>query len=68
MSGDAQERAPALHGAKKGASSARTPVETPDSLQSIAFAKIIDLISEGEIAALKDGLRSVYLDGTPLQG
>ncbi|MFA4628664.1 DUF1983 domain-containing protein [Xanthomonas perforans] len=68
MSGDAQERAPALHGAKKGASSARTPVETPDSLQSIAFAKIIDLISEGEIAGLKDGLRSVYLDGTPLQG
>lgn len=68
MSGDAQERAPALHGAKKGASSARTPVETPDSLQSIAFAKIIDLISEGEISGLKDGLRSVYLDGTPLQG
>ncbi|MGW8276095.1 host specificity protein J [Xanthomonas axonopodis] len=68
MSGDAQERALALHGAKKGASSARTPVETPDSLQSIAFAKIIDLISEGEIAGLKDGLRSVYLDGTPLQG
>lgn len=57
-----------LQGAKKGASSARTPVETPDSLQSIAFAKIIDLISEGEISGLKDGLRSVYLDGTPLQG
>ncbi|MGY4892390.1 UNVERIFIED_CONTAM: DUF1983 domain-containing protein [Xanthomonas axonopodis] len=67
MSGDAQERVPALQGAKKGASSARTPVETPDSLQSIAFAKIIDLISEGEISGLKDGLRSVYLDGTPLQ-
>ncbi|TVS56242.1 DUF1983 domain-containing protein [Xanthomonas perforans] len=43
-------------------------METPDSLQSIAFAKIIDLISEGEISGLKDGLRSVYLDGTPLQG
>ncbi|MFS8372437.1 host specificity protein J [Xanthomonas campestris] len=56
-----------MRGAKKGASSARTPVETPDSLQSIAFAKIIDLISEGEIYGLKDGLRSVYLDGTPLQ-
>ncbi|MGX2089265.1 host specificity protein J [Xanthomonas axonopodis] len=68
MSGDAQERTPVLQGAKKGASSARTPVETPDSLQSIAFAKIIDLISEGEISGLKDGLRSVYLDGTPLQG
>ncbi|WP_274340067.1 host specificity protein J [Xanthomonas campestris] len=62
-----QDLAVAMRGAKKGASSARTPVETPDSLQSIAFAKIIDLISEGEIYGLKDGLRSVYLDGTPLQ-
>lgn len=57
----------ALAGAKKGGSSARAPVETPDSLQSIAYAKIIDLVSEGEIVGLKDGLRSIYLDGTPLQ-
>ncbi|NIJ84482.1 putative phage tail protein [Xanthomonas arboricola] len=67
MSGESQERAPALHGAKKGASSARTPVETPDSLQSIAYAKIIDLWSEGEVKGLINGARSVFLDGTPLQ-
>lgn len=68
MSGDAQDLAPVLHGAKKGASSARTPVETPDSLQSIAYAKIIDLWSEGEVKGLINGARSVFLDGTPLQG
>ncbi|MGV1119132.1 host specificity protein J [Xanthomonas translucens] len=68
MSGEHQQStALALRGAKKGGSSARTPIETPDSLQSIAYAKIIDLVSEGEIVGLKDGLRSIYLDGTPLQ-
>lgn len=56
-----------MQGAKKGASEARTPVETPDSLRSIAYAKIVDLISEGEIEGLVDGLKSVVLDGTPLQ-
>lgn len=56
-----------IQGAKKGASEARTPVETPDSLRSIAFAKIVDLISEGEIEGLVDGLKSVVLDGTPLE-
>jgi len=52
----------------KSAGSARTPVEAADSLHSIAYAKIIDLVSEGEVVGLVDGLRSVYLDGTPLQG
>ncbi|MDG2524658.1 phage tail protein [Stenotrophomonas sp. HITSZ_GD] len=52
----------------KGSSSARTPVESPDSLHSIAYAKIIDLISEGEIRGLANGLQSIALDGAPLQG
>jgi predicted phage tail protein len=52
----------------KSAGSARTPREAADSLHSIAYAKIIDLVSEGEVVGLVDGLRSVYLDGTPLQG
>ncbi|MCS3807793.1 host specificity protein J [Xanthomonas sp. 4461] len=43
-------------------------METPDSLQSIAYAKIIDLWSEGEVKGLINGARSVFLDGTPLQG
>jgi predicted phage tail protein len=43
------------------------PTEAQDSLQSIAIANIVDLVSEGEIFGLTDGLRSVYLNETPLQ-
>jgi predicted phage tail protein len=52
---------------KGGGGSAHTPVEDRDSLQSRAFARVIDLISEGEISGLVDGHKSIYLDGTPLQ-
>jgi predicted phage tail protein len=54
-------------GGKSGGGSARVAVEAPDSLQSIQYAKIIDLIAEGEIVGLVDGLKSIYLDETPLQ-
>lgn len=50
-----------------GSEKPRTPVESPDSLRSISYAKIIDLIGEGEIRGLVDGYRSIYLNGTPLQ-
>jgi predicted phage tail protein len=50
-----------------GGGSARVAVESPDSLRSKAFANVLDLVSEGEIEGLVDGLRSVYLDGTPVQ-
>lgn len=50
-----------------GASSARTPVEALDSLRSVAYARVVDIISEGEIEGLVDGLKSIYLDGVPLQ-
>ena len=46
--------------------SARAAVEDPDSLQSHQYAKVVDLISEGEIGGLVDGLRSVYLNDTPI--
>jgi predicted phage tail protein len=46
--------------------SASTPVEAPDSLHSVANAKILDLLCEGPIQGLVDGLRSVYLNETPL--
>lgn len=60
--------APEFRGAGgKSSSTARTPVETPDSLHSIAYAKIVDLISEGEIVGLANGLQSIALDGAPLQ-
>ena len=44
----------------------RTAIEDPDSLQSHQYANIIDLISEGPIGGLVDGLRSVYLNETPI--
>jgi len=58
---------PTLVGAKKGASNARTPVETPDSLHSMAVARIIDLASEGEIRGLVAGKQSIYLDQVPIE-
>ena len=54
-------------GDKGGGGSSRTAVEDPDSLQSHQYAKIIDLLSEGPIGGLVDGLKSVYLNDTPVQ-
>jgi predicted phage tail protein len=50
-----------------GGTSARVAQEAPDSLRSKAYARVVDLISEGEIEGLVDGLQSVYLDDTPIQ-
>lgn len=54
-----------IAGAKKGGSG-RTPVEAPDSLRSIALARVLDLVSEGEILGLANGMESIFLDETPL--
>lgn len=54
-----------IKGAKGGSKKQRTPREAPDSLVSIAYARLIDLVSEGEIEGLVDGERSIYLDETP---
>ena len=54
-------------GGKGGGGSARVAQEAPDSLRSKAYARVVDLISEGEIEGLVDGLQSVYLDDTPIQ-
>ena len=53
-------------GGKKGGGG-RAAVEAPDSLFSRQYAKIIDLISEGEIGGLVNGLQSVFLNDTPIQ-
>ena len=45
----------------------KTPTTAPDSLDSKSYAKVLDLLSEGEIEGLKDGHKSIYLDNTPLQ-
>ena len=50
-----------------------TPVEADDSLSSIQFGQVIDLLSEGEIEGLDTGsvdgagLQSIFLNGTPVQ-
>lgn len=50
-----------------GGGSSRTPSTAPDSLDSRQYANVIDLLSEGEIEGLVDGMKSVYLNDTPLQ-
>jgi len=45
----------------------KSPTTAPDSLDSKSYAKVLDLLSEGEIEGLKDGHKSIYLDNTPLQ-
>src|SRR5450830_115930 len=55
-----------IAGSKGGESQPRPSVEAPDSLQSTAYARILDLVSEGEIVGLKNDKRSVFLDETPL--
>ena len=47
--------------------SGRSPIDAPDSLRSREFTRIVDLISEGEIGGLVEGLKSVYFDGTPVE-
>lgn len=54
----------------KGGGGGRTPVESPDSLHSTAYARVIDLLGEGEIYGpvhgMDNALRDVYLNGTPV--
>lgn len=50
-----------------GGSQQRTPTTAADSLDSRSYAKLIDLLCEGEIGGLKNGAKSIYLDNTPLQ-
>ncbi|AQW29030.1 host specificity protein J [Ralstonia syzygii subsp. celebesensis] len=54
------------YGGGKDGGGGSSPVESPDSLHSIAYARILDLLSEGEVAGLVNGLQSIYLDSTPL--
>ncbi len=52
-------------GSKGGGEKPHTPVESPDSLVSLAHARLVDLISEGEIYGLVNGAASIGLDETP---
>lgn len=54
-------------GGKGGSSSAKTPTEDPNNLISKSTVRIIDIISEGPIQGLRNGMRDIYLDNTPVQ-
>lgn len=54
-----------IKGRKGGGGGGHTPVESPDSIQSIARAKILLALGNGEWAGGLDG-KNIYLDGTPI--
>lgn len=58
---------PRLAGRKGGEEKAHTPIEVPDSIRSIARAKMLFALGEGVFAGNLDG-RRIFLDGTPLIG
>ncbi|HCT7342336.1 TipJ family phage tail tip protein [Klebsiella pneumoniae] len=55
-----------IKGRKGGGSKQCTPTEQPDDLQSVAKAKILLALGEGEFAGGLTG-KDIYLDGTPLE-
>ena len=55
-----------VQGAKKGGGGSSGGEEDRDSLHSTSYARIVDLLSEGEIVGPVDGLKSVYFDETPV--
>lgn len=56
---------PVITGRKGGQKKPKTPVEAPDSLRSVAVAKMLLAIGEGEFAGTPTA-RDIFLDGTPL--
>jgi len=68
------EKNPAIYGTGFGGGAgqaalqqAQQPTVASDNLKSVAYGRILDLLSEGEIEGLVDGAKSIFLDGTPLQ-
>ena len=55
-----------IHGAKGGSDKPKTPTEAPDSLRSIALAKMLIAVGEGEFDGIPTA-KNIYLDNTPLQ-
>lgn len=54
-----------IKGSKGGSSNPRTPTEAPDDLQSVAKAKVLIALGEGEFGGELDGTR-IFLNGTPI--
>ena len=55
-----------IYGAKGGSEKPKTPTEAPDSLRSVAIAKILIAVGEGEFEGTPTA-KDIYLDNTPLQ-
>lgn len=55
-----------IHGAKGGEEKPHQPVETPNNLLSVAYAKVLIAVAEGELAG-KPTAKDIFLDGTPLE-
>ena len=51
----------------KGGGGGHTPVEAKESGRSKQRVKIVEVISEGEVEGLAEGMKSVYFDNTPVQ-
>ncbi|MBF1994450.1 host specificity protein J [Serratia symbiotica] len=54
-----------IRGRKGGDQAGHTPAESPSSIQSIARAKMLLALGEGEFAGGLDG-KHIFLDGTPI--
>lgn len=72
MAYPAARRVPIIQGAKGGGKgggggSPRVAQEAPNTLQSRATARLIDLLCAGEIKGLVDGAKSFFFDDTTLQ-
>lgn len=50
-----------------GGGSVHTPVEAKESGRSKQLVSITEILSEGEIEGLADGMKSVFFDNTPVQ-
>ncbi|QXQ16610.1 host specificity protein J [Pseudomonas tolaasii] len=55
-----------IYGAKGGSEKPKTPTEAPDSLRSVAIAKMLIAVGEGEFEGTPTA-KNIYLDNTPLQ-
>ena len=54
-------------GGKGSSGTAYVPREDPNTLRSNTVVTLLELLSEGPIEGLVDGLKSVYLDNTPIE-
>ena len=50
-----------------GSGNSYVATESDDSLQSVQYGSVLDLLSEGEIEGIEGGAKGIYLDGTPIQ-